>query len=353
MGNLQDFDYEEIKMLVKEMGLPAFRADQIFDLATQDKDYSEATNLPKDLIAKLAEKYRARAVEVVGRFKGKDAEKYLYKLEDGNVVEGVYMPHSYGDTLCVSTQAGCRMGCAFCASGIGGLTRNLTSGEILGQVLAANRLNGGTKEKRAVTNIVLMGSGEPLDNYDNVTKFLRQVSSPRGLNISQRNISLSTVGLADKIRQLADDGFSVTLTISLHAPTDDKRSALIPMNRKFGINEIIDAAKYYFDKTGRRFIFEYSLVEGKNADAGTAEELSRLLKGLPCHVNLIKLNYVKEKGLRGARNDDVAGFLAVLEKNKISATLRRSMGSDIEGACGQLRRKFLGEKTGDNINGEA
>ncbi len=353
MANLQDFDYEEIKSRIMELDYPAFRADQVYDMVLRDKEYSEATNLPKDLIAKLAGKFRARAVEVIGRFKGKDAEKYLFGLEDGNVVEGVYMPHNYGNTLCVSTQAGCRMGCAFCASGIGGLTRNLTSGEILGQVLAANRLNGGTKEKRAVTNIVLMGSGEPLDNYDNVTKFLRQVSAERGLNISQRNISLSTVGLADKIRQLADDGFNVTLTVSLHAPTDEKRNALIPMNRKFPIKEIMDAAKYYFDKTGRRLIFEYSLVEGKNSDAGSAEELSRLLKGLPCHVNLIRLNYVKEKGLRGAKDKDVDNFLAVLEKNKISATLRRSMGNDIEGACGQLRRKFLGEKTGVGADDQA
>jgi len=344
MISLQDFNYEEIKNLSKELGIPAFRADQLYDMAMQDKDYSDATNIPKDLIAKLAGQYRARAVEVVERLKGRDgAEKYLFKLEDGNIVEGVYMPHIYGDTLCVSTQAGCRMGCAFCASGIGGLVRNLTSGEILGQVLAVNRLNGGTKDKRAVTNVVLMGSGEPLDNYDNVAKFLRQISAPRGINMSQRNISLSTVGLADKMRQLADDGFSVTLTISLHAPTDDKRTELVPMNRKFNIREIIAAAKYYFDKTGRRFIFEYSMIDGKNADAQSAEELSNILRGLPCHVNLIKLNYVKEKGLRGAKDNDIAGFLSVLEKNKISATLRRSMGNDIEGACGQLRRKYMGE----------
>ena len=344
MLSLQDLDYAEIKQLASHLGLPSYRANQIFDMAMRDKEYSEVTNLPKEIVERLSRDYRARAVEVIEEFHGKDKSvKYLYKLFDGNVIEGIYMPHGYGDTLCVSTQVGCRMGCAFCASGIGGLVRNLSAGEILGQVLAANRLHGGTPEKRAVTNVVLMGSGEPLDNYDNVTKFIKMVSFEKGIRISPRNISLSTVGLADQIRRLADDGFTVTLTLSLHAPTDEKRSALIPVNRKYSVREVIDAAKYYFDKTGRRYIFEYSLVEGKNSDEESAKELANLLKGLPCHVNLIKLNYVKEKGLRGAKDDTVKKFLAVLEQNKISATLRRSMGNDIDGACGQLRRKYLGD----------
>lgn len=344
MLSLQDLDYNEIKELIKELGQPSFRADQVFDMAMKDKDYAEVTNLPKSLIAGLAERYRARAVEVIAEYRSRDGSvKYLYRLFDGNIVEGVFMPHDYGNTVCISTQVGCRMGCAFCASGIGGLARNLTAGEMLGQVLAANRLNGGTPEKRTVTNIVLMGSGEPLDNYENVIKFIKAVSFGKGINISQRNISLSTVGLADRIRQLADDGLNIILTISLHAPTDEKRNALIPMNRKYPIKDIIGAARYYFEKTGRRIIFEYTLAEGKNSDAESAEELSRLLKGLNCHVNLIKLNYVKEKGLKSANDDSVKEFLSILQKNKISATLRRSMGQDIEGACGQLRRKYLGE----------
>lgn len=344
MLSLQDLDYNEIKQLAKDMGYPAYRADQIYAMAMRDKSFDEVTNLPKDIVAALSASYRARAVEVIEEYHGKDkSSKYLYRLWDGNVIEGVYMPHSYGDTLCVSTQVGCRMGCAFCASGIGGLVRNLTAGEMLGQVLAANRINKGTPEKRAVTNVVLMGSGEPLDNYDNVVKFIGMVSHEKGINISQRNISLSTVGIADKIKKLADDGLTVTLTISLHAPTDEKRIALIPTDRKYPIGDIIAAAKYYFEKTGRRFIFEYSLVEGKNSDEESAEQLSKLLRGLPCHVNLIKLNYVKEKGLRAPKDDTVAKFLAVLEKNRISATVRRSMGNDIQGACGQLRRNYLGE----------
>lgn len=342
MLSLQDLDYNQIKQLAAECGLPSYRADQIYGMSMRYKAYDEVTNLPKDIISRISQSYLAQAVQVVQEFRSKDKSiKYLFRLEDGNIIEGVYMPHSYGDTLCVSTQVGCRMGCAFCASGIGGLVRSLTAGEMLAQVLVANRLNGGTPEKRAVTNIVLMGSGEPLDNYDNVVKFIKMVSHPKGINISQRNISLSTVGLADKIKQLADDGLNITLTISLHAPTDEQRSLLIPINRKYAISDIIDAAKYYFDKTGRRFIFEYSLVQGKNSDEQTAQQLSQLLKGLPCHVNLIKLNYVKEKGLKGAQDDSVKAFLAILEKNKISATIRRSMGNDIAGACGQLRNTFV------------
>lgn len=236
------------------------------------------------------------------------------------------------------------MGCAFCASGIGGLVRSLSAGEILGQILVANRLHGGDTKKRAVTNVVLMGSGEPLDNYENVIKFLRLVSAEGGINISPRNISLSTVGLADRIKELADSGLGVTLTISLHAPTPEKRAKLIPMNAKFGIPEIMEAARYYFDKTGRRVIFEYAMVDGINSDVKSAEELSALVKGFPTHVNLIKLNYVKEKGLPAASMKAINLFLGTLEKNGVSATLRRSMGSDIDGACGQLRRKFIGAK---------
>lgn len=342
MLSLQDLDYNQTKQLAADYGLPSYRAEQIYDMSMRYKAYDEVTNLPKDIINRLSQSYLAQAVQVVQEFRSKDKSiKYLFRLDDGNIIEGVFMPHSYGNTLCVSTQVGCRMGCAFCASGIGGLVRSLTAGEMLAQVLVANRLNGGTPEKRAVTNIVLMGSGEPLDNYDNVVKFIKMVSHPKGINISQRNISLSTVGLADKIKQLADDDLSITLTISLHAPTDEQRSQLIPINRKYAISDIIDAAKYYFNKTGRRFIFEYSLVQGKNSDEQTAQQLSQLLKGLPCHVNLIKLNYVKEKGLKGAQDDSVNAFLSILQNNKISATIRRSMGNDIAGACGQLRNTFV------------
>ncbi|MBO7178349.1 MAG: 23S rRNA (adenine(2503)-C(2))-methyltransferase RlmN, partial [Clostridia bacterium] len=278
------------------------------------------------------------------RLVGKDGtEKYLYALNDGNVIEGVFMPHRYGNTLCVSTQVGCRMGCAFCASGLGGLIRNLTAGEIIGQVLCVNRLHGGTPKDRAITNVVLMGSGEPLDNYDEVTKFLSILSAEKGINISLRNVSLSTSGLVPKIRELADSNLPVVLTISLHAATDEKRSALMPVNKAYPIKELIDSAKYYFEKTRRRVIFEYALVEGKNSDKKSADELARLLKGFPCHVNLINLNYVKEKGLRGIKGNYIKEFIDNLNKQGISATLRHSMGNDIDGACGQLRVKYLAE----------
>lgn len=252
------------------------------------------------------------------------------------------MPHDYGNTICVSTQIGCRMGCTFCASGLDGLLRNLTPGEILGQVIAVNRDNGGAlKDNRAVTNIVLMGSGEPFDNYDSVLKFLNLVSDENGINISERNISLSTSGLADKVRKFADSGHKVTLSISLHAPFDALRSKLMPVNRAFNIEKIISASKYYFEKTGRRVIFEYTLIKGENDNDNCAKELARLTRGFPSHVNLIRLNEVKEHNHVAPTEDGAKEFLKKLESLGVSATIRRSLGNDIEGACGQLRRRYL------------
>lgn len=344
MRCLQDLSYNEIEELVVSLGQPKFRAGQLYDLAMRHKEYDEATNLPKSLLDALKKDYFATSLKIIERLVGKDGtEKYLYALNDGNVIEGVFMPHRYGNTLCVSTQVGCRMGCAFCASGLGGLIRNLTAGEIIGQVLCVNRLQGGTPKDRAITNVVLMGSGEPLDNYDEVTKFLSILSAEKGINISLRNVSLSTSGLVPKIRELADSNLPVVLTISLHAATDEKRSALMPVNKAYPIKELIDSAKYYFEKTRRRVIFEYALVEGKNSDKRSADELARLLKGFPCHVNLINLNYVKEKGLRGIKGNYIKEFIDNLNKQGISATLRHSMGNDIDGACGQLRVKYLAE----------
>ncbi|HOO22830.1 MAG TPA: 23S rRNA (adenine(2503)-C(2))-methyltransferase RlmN [Clostridia bacterium] len=341
--SLQDFSFEELAFISENWGFPAFRREQVFLAAQQNKEYDKM-NVPKDLKDKLKESYHATAVKIAETLSGKDGtEKYLFKLNDGNVIEGVFMPHNYGNTLCVSTQVGCRMNCSFCASGLNGLVRNLSSGEILGQALAVNALKGGTLTDRKVTNIVLMGSGEPLDNYDNVIKFLRLASHPKGLNMSLRNISLSTSGLVDKIKKLALEDLPVTLTISLHAPDDETRSEIMPVNKKYNIASLIDAARYYFDKTGRRIIFEYSLIDGKNCDAQSALKLARVLKGLPCHVNLINLNYVKERGLRGVSKDTVKEFSDTLSKENISVTLRRSMGNDIEGACGQLRNKYIRE----------
>lgn len=352
--SLQDLSLDDLTAVVASYGAPKFRATQLYDLAVRFKDYSEATNLPRKLIESIENDYYATSLEIIETLRGADGtEKYLYALRDGNIIEGVFMPHNYGNTLCVSTQVGCRMGCKFCASGLNGLVRNLTAGEILGQVLCVNRLHGGTPDKRAVTNVVLMGSGEPLDNYDEVMHFLRLLTDERGINISPRNVSLSTSGLADKIRDLADSGVTVTLTISLHAPTDEKRSELLPINKKYPIKEVMNSARYYFNKTHRRVIFEYAMVEGKNSDRESAEELSALLKGLSCHVNLINLNYVRERGLRGVKKDFIADFIAVLEKNGVSVTLRRSMGNDIEGACGQLRVKYLAEKDAEKKRTEA
>lgn len=231
------------------------------------------------------------------------------------------------------------MNCAFCASGISGLTRNLSAGEMVGQVIQVNRDNGGSIKNRAVTNIVLMGSGEPLDNYDNVIKFLKNITDGRGINISARNISLSTCGLRDKMIRLSEEGIPVNLTLSLHAPNDAIRSSIMPVNKADNVKSIIAAARNYFNKTGRRVIIEYAMIKGINDSRENARELAELIKGFPCHVNLIKLNYVKEKKLKGS--DKVKEFMDELIANNVSVTLRRTMGSDIEGACGQLRRRYL------------
>ncbi|MCI7768718.1 MAG: 23S rRNA (adenine(2503)-C(2))-methyltransferase RlmN [Eubacteriales bacterium] len=339
---LSGFDTEGLKKVLADCGQPPYRAKQLREWVNRAVSFDKMSNLPKPLIATLSEKYSVTGVEIIKKLISRDGTvKYLFALGDGNVVEGVLMRYKYGNTLCISTQVGCRMGCAFCASGIDGLIRNLTAGEILGEVLEVNRDEGGTPEKRAVTNVVLMGSGEPLDNYDNVTSFLRLLNDKEGLNISERNVSLSTCGITDNIKRLADDGFSVTLTISLHAADDETRKRIMPTANKYKIADIVSAAKYYFEKTGRRYIFEYSLIKGVNDGKDNMLALAKLLKGLPCHVNLIRLNYVKEKGLKGS--DNAEEMKKILENEGISATVRRTMGSDIDGACGQLRRRFLND----------
>lgn len=332
----------EIAKLIPDC--PGYTSKQIVGFLNDGKDFFEMSSLKKELRAELAERFIANPVKIIRTYTGASGtKKYLFKLTDGNLIEGVYMPHNYGDTLCLSTQIGCRMGCSFCASGLDGLLRNLTAEEMLGQVLAANRDNGGSAMKRAVTNLVLMGSGEPFDNYDNVLRFLDLVSDRCGINISERNISLSTSGLADKIRKFADSGHKVTLSISLHAPFDSLRSRLMPVNKAYHVAEVISAARYYFDKTGRRVIFEYTLMAGENDTDACAEELARLTRGFPTHVNLIRLNEVKESTHTAPNEDETTAFLKKLEKLNVSATIRRSLGSDIEGACGQLRRRYLAE----------
>ena len=338
---------QEIALILSEIGQPSFRTKQIVNGIAQGKPFSEMTDLPKSLREKLQENYLALGAEIFEVRTSKDGtEKYLFRLADGNIVEGVLMKYKYGNTLCVSTQVGCRMNCAFCASGIGGLVRNLTAGEMLSFVLVANRRAGGTPEKRAITNLVLMGSGEPLDNYEEVVRFLRLAASPDMLGISPRNVSLSTCGLVPNMRRLAEEGLPVNLTVSLHEPFDEERKQIMPIANAYSIAEILDACHYYFQKTGRRYIFEYSLIRGKNDTPRHAEELIRLLKGKPCHVNLIRLNPVEEKKLLSPTEKEAYRFMGLLEKGGLSATLRRQIGVDIDGACGQLRRKFIGEDGG-------
>ncbi len=338
---LQDLSFEELENLILSLGEKKFRAKQLYDGLMRGKKISEI-NVTPQLRSSLLNEYEDEPVKIIKTLTSSDGtEKYLFSLADGNVIEGVFMKYKYGNTQCVSTQVGCRMGCKFCASTLGGLVRNLTSGEILCQILAVNALHGGDGKKRAVTNVVLMGSGEPLDNYDNTVKFLKNVSAEGGINISPRNISLSTCGVVPGIYSLADEGLPVNLTISLHQTTDEGRARTMPVAKKYSIAEILKACEYYFEKTGRRYIFEYSLIDGENCEKTDAERLIALLKGRPCHVNLIRLNEVKERSLKAATDREAYAFAAMLEKGGLSATVRRSMGADVGGACGQLRAGYL------------
>lgn len=332
---------EELKKVLEGMGEKAFRAGQVFSWLHKGASFDEMSNLSLALREKLKSSGVDQPVSIreVRESKIDGTKKFLFALRDGNCIEGVLMRYHYGCTLCVSTQVGCRMGCLFCASTLDGCIRNLTAAEILGQVMCANHTLNGEK----VHNIVLMGSGEPFDNYDEVIRFLHLVSHPDGLNISLRHISLSTCGLIDKIRAFADENLPVTLSLSLHAPNDAIRKQIMPIAKRYTVQETVNACKYYLEKTGRRIVFEYALIDGVNADEKQANELADLLRGMQCHVNLIPLNTVKERNLNGVTQKQVQAFLDVLTKRHISATRRREMGDDIEGACGQLRKKVLSE----------
>ena len=343
MKNLFDYNLEALQNFLISIGEPKFRAKQIYANLVLGKAISEMTDIPNSLKQKLLEQFPDAPVKIYKKLTSTDGTvKYLFKLADNNIVEGVVMTYKYGKTQCVSTQVGCRMGCKFCASTLNGLIRNLTKGELLFAVALANRDCGGNAKKREITNIVLMGSGEPLDNYDEVVSFLKELATPENLNVSPRNVSLSTCGIVDKMYKLADEGLPLNLTVSLHATTDEKRKKIMPIANAFTIQQIIEACKHYFSKTGRRFIFEYSLVKGVNDGETDAKELISLLRGLPCHVNLIRLNEVEETGLKGSTNKNAYTFMNKLNEGGISATVRRLMGSDIEGACGQLRNKYVG-----------
>lgn len=344
---LLNYSLKELQEKIVSIGEKSFRATQIFKSLNLGLDFSEMTDLSKEFRERLNQEYIAQPVEIIKTIKSVDGtQKFLFKLEDGNVIEGVLMVYKYGATLCVSTQVGCRMNCAFCASGLSGLIRNLMPSEILGEVITVNKmLGGGLNEKRKITNIVLMGSGEPLDNYDNTVKFLRLINEEKGLNFSLRNISLSTSGIVPKMYELANENLPVNLTVSLHSPIDEERQKIMPVAKKYKISEILDACTNYFNKTGRRYIFEYVLISGENDTVRHAEALIKLLKGKPCHINLIRLNEVKEKELKSGTEKDAYKFMGILEKAGLSATLRRKMGEDIGGACGQLRRRYLEENT--------
>ena len=332
---------EELGTELAEYKLPAFRVKQLFTWLHRGAAFDQMTNLPKSLREQLAERYIDQPVAIlekrVSQLDG--TVKMLYALPDGNCIEGVLMRYHHGYTLCVSTQVGCRMGCVFCASTLNGCVRNLTPAELLGQVHCANTLI----EDGHVGNIVLMGSGEPLDNYDSVCRFLRLVSHPEGLGIGIRHISLSTCGLVPQMKRFAEEGLPVTLSLSLHAPNDAIRRQLMPVANAYKMEDVLEACRYYIEKTGRRVIIEYALNE-INSKPEHAAELASRLRGMQCHVNVIPLNAVEEKALRGADEAAITRFMQELEKRHISVTRRREMGDDIEGACGQLRRHYLEEQ---------
>ena len=337
---LADLSFDEIKDYAKRMGLPAFRGEQIFDAIYSGKTLDEISNLPQALKDIIKDDYPS--YKILRKFESKDGtKKYIVEFEDKNIVECVLMKYKYGYTICISTQVGCRMGCKFCASTLHGLARNLSAGEMLGQILLVNRELGGSRKNRQITNIVLMGSGEPLDNFDNVVKFIELISSKRGLGISQRNISLSTCGLVPQIYKLLEKDFNLSLTISLHATTDEKRKQIMPIANRYKIDEIIKACKDYYDKTGRRVYFEYTLIKDVNDSEDDVKRLAKLLKGYNFHVNIIPLNVVKERTLKATTRLAAYKFADELKTFGISATVRRTMGEDIEGACGQLRNKLL------------
>ncbi len=344
---LQDLSYTELETLVLALGEKKFRAKQLYEGLTQGKTISAISSLSKAFKERLLEEYEDEPVKIKETFFSADGtEKYLFEYADGNLAEGVLMKYKYGYTQCISTQVGCRMGCKFCASTLNGLIRNLTAGEILSQILVVNALHkndvvGQGKEARAVTNVVMMGSGEPLDNYDEVLKFLKNATAEGGIAISARNISLSTCGIVPKMYRLAEEGVPLNLTVSLHATDDEARARTMPVAKAYKISEIIKACEYYFKKTGRRYYFEYTLIEGENCDEEHAKALITLLKGKPCHVNLIRLNEVKERTLKATSDKEAYRFLGYLEKGGLSATLRRQIGVDIGGACGQLRAGYL------------
>ncbi len=328
----------ELQKAVEDMGEKAFRAKQLYQWMHEKLagSYEEMTNLSAGFKEKCRERFWYASLETVRVQESKidGTRKYLFGLRDGNVVESVWMQYKHGNSVCISSQVGCRMGCRFCASTLDGLERNLTPSEMLEQIYAITKHTG-----QRVSNVVVMGTGEPMDNYDNLIRFLKLLTDENGLNVSQRNVTVSTCGIVPQMKRFAEEGLQVTLALSLHASNDEKRRKLMPIANKYSISELMEACDYYFKQTGRRITFEYSLVGGVNDTDEDAEELSRLASKLCCHVNLIPVNPIKERDYVQSEAKRVLAFKNKLERNKINVTIRREMGRDIDGACGQLRRK--------------
>ncbi len=342
MKVLLDMNLAELTSLIESMGQPKFRAKQVYDMILSGKDAHDKCNLPKSLLNVLEANFIFQPVVIEHTHTAKDkTTKYIFRLHDGNLIEGVLMKYKYGNTLCVSTQVGCKMNCAFCASGLNGWVRNLSSGEILGQYVAVNKAIGGSKSNRLIDKIVLMGTGEPLDNFDNVVEFLRNITSDEGFNLGVRNISLSTCGIPDKIRALADIGLNITLSLSLHAPDDETRKKIMPIAKKYKIVDLFDALDYYERVTSRRIILEYILIKDINSSVKDAEKLAKLIKGHSYHVNLIRLNEVPERGLKTIDSATEHAFYEKLSNLGVSVTIRRTTGDDVSGACGQLRNYYM------------
>ncbi len=327
---------------VKEQGEPAFRAAQIFDwlYVKRAQSFEDMSNLPKTLRTKLEEQFGFVTLDEITRMESKDGTvKFLFGLHDGHAIETVLMRHDYGNSVCVTTQVGCRIGCTFCASTLGGLKRNLEAGEIVAQVMEAQRLLDHTEER--VSSIVVMGSGEPFENYDATMDFFRIINDDLGLNIGQRHITVSTSGIVPSMYRFADEMTQINLAISIHAPNDKLRSKLMPVNRRFPFEEVIKACRYYIEKTGRRITFEYALIGSVNDRPEHAEELADVLQGMLCHVNLIPVNYVPERDYVRTPREDIFEFKRILDRRKINTTIRREQGHDIAAACGQLRAKHM------------
>lgn len=346
--DLIEMNPSELEGFFRGMGEPAYRAWQVYRWIHGHGvlHFSEMTNLPKKVRSLLESQTRIVSMDEIERQVDQEdgATKFLFRLRDGETVETVLLPQSYGNSVCVSTQAGCRMGCLFCVSTVGGLGRNLTPGEMEAQVLIAQSELGRREDGARVSHVVLMGIGEPLENYDNVLVFLKRIHEKDNLGISYRNITLSTCGLAPEIKRLASEALPITLAVSLHAPNDELRNRLMPVNKCYPLSELLPACREYAERTGRRVTFEYALINEVNDLPEHARELSRLVRGLLCHVNLIPLN-PNERGLEGSRPDRVKEFARILENSGVNATVRRSLGGNIEAACGQLRRRNGREKS--------